>query len=102
MIGGKIGNVKGAKSKPDFMQPEINQTCLSLSTAKETWDAVNQTYSKIGIMTQVYKLKCQIHATKKGSWPMTEYYNKLQSAKLMAGIRSLPAHRNCFTKQGAL
>ena len=61
------------------MQPEINQTYLFLSTAKEIWDAISQTYSKIGITTQVYELKCQIHATKQGSWSIIEYYNKLQS-----------------------
>ena len=61
------------------MQSEISQTYLFLSTAKEIWYAISQTYSKIGITAQIYELKCQIHATKQGSWSITKYYNKLQS-----------------------
>ena len=40
------------------MQLEISQTYLFFSIAKEIWDAINQMYSKIGITTQKYELKC--------------------------------------------
>ena len=85
-----MGYIMGAKSEPNSndpwyklwdeensmvmswllhsMQSEISQTYLFLSTAKEIWYAISQTYSKIGITAQIYELKCQIHATKQGSW----------------------------------
>ena len=60
------------------MQLGTSQTYLFLSTIKEIWDNVSQTYSKIGIKAQLYELNYRIHGTKQG-WSMIEYYNKLQS-----------------------
>ena len=46
------------------MTPEISDTCMFLTTAKDIWDAVHQTYSKTLDAAQVYKIKAKIRATK--------------------------------------
>lgn len=82
--------VIGAKSEPDSNDPsyelwdEENSVVMSW-LLHSTQLKINQTYSflsttkEIVIMAHVNELKCQINATKQGSWSMTEYYNKLQS-----------------------
>ncbi|KAL5580296.1 hypothetical protein UlMin_012738 [Ulmus minor] len=60
------------------MQPEISKPLLFLSTAKEIWDAVTHSYSKVGVRALVYELKNQIYSTKQGSLSVTEYYNSLE------------------------
>ena len=46
------------------MMPEISDTCMFLTTAKDIWDAVLQSYSKALDATQVYEIKVKIGATK--------------------------------------
>lgn len=41
------------------MMPEIGDTCMFLTTAKEIWDSTCQTYSKKGDDAQIYKIKAQ-------------------------------------------
>ena len=60
------------------MQLEIGKPFLSLSLAKEVWDAVSQTYSKKGDVTQIYELKTIIHNTKQKDLSVTVYYNTLK------------------------
>jgi len=61
------------------MTPEISDTCMFLSTAKEIWEAVRQTYSKVQDAAQVYEVKLRAAATKQGTSTVTEYANILQS-----------------------
>ena len=61
------------------MQPEMAKTFLFLSTAKEIWDAVTHTYSKLGDATQAFELMNKIHATKQRDLTVTTYYNTLKA-----------------------
>ena len=59
------------------MNPEISDTCMFLSTAREIWEAIRQTYSKARDAAQVYEIKIKAGATKQGSKTVTEYANLL-------------------------
>ena len=61
------------------MNPEISDTCMFLSTAKEIWDTIQQTYSKAKDAAQVYDVKVKTIAAKQGSKTVTEYANQLKS-----------------------
>ena len=60
------------------MLPKIGKPFLYLSSAKEVWDAVSQTYSKKGNTTQIYELKTMIHNTKQKNLTITTYHNTLK------------------------
>ena len=60
------------------MLPEISDTCMFLTTAKEIWEAVRQTYSKVRDAAQIYEIKTKISATKQGDNSVTEYANRLK------------------------
>ena len=96
---GKIGHIMGTgpgKKDPLFgvwdeedsmimawlwnsMNPEISDTCMFLSNAKEIWDTIQQTYSKAKDAAQVYDVKVKTIAAKQGSKTVTEYANQLKS-----------------------
>ena len=81
------------------MQPEIRKTYLLLPTARDIWEAVNKTYSKVGFTSQIFQIKPQIMNTKQGTPSVTEDYNSL---KAIDGVRSLPKHRDgicCWFKE---
>ena len=61
------------------MESEISQTCLFLSTAKEVWDAVHQTYSRVRDAAQIYEIKTRISGFKQGSKSVTEYSTAMKS-----------------------
>ena len=61
------------------MQPEISRTCMFLSTAKEIWESVCHTNSKVKDAAQMYELKTRIQNTKQGILSITEYYNVIKS-----------------------
>ncbi|KAL5834282.1 hypothetical protein ACOSQ4_013779 [Xanthoceras sorbifolium] len=60
------------------MSPEISDTCMFLNTAKEIWEAVKQTYSKVRDAAKIYEIKMKIAATKQGNRTVAEYSNILQ------------------------
>ncbi|KAJ1440353.1 Serine/threonine-protein kinase, active site [Sesbania bispinosa] len=61
------------------MIPEISDTCMFLNSAKEIWDAVEQTYSKAKDAAQVYEVKVKTLVAKQGNKTVTEYANQLKS-----------------------
>ena len=61
------------------MAPEISDTCMFLSTSKEIWDTIQQTYSKTKDTAQVYDVKVKTMAAKQGNKTVTEYANQLKS-----------------------
>lgn len=61
------------------MLPEISNTCMFLTTTKEIWEVVGQTYSKVCDAAQIYEIKIKISATKQGSLSVTEYANLLKN-----------------------
>ena len=61
------------------MLPEISSTFLVLSTAKEIWEAVRQTYPKVHDAAQIFEIKTKISATKQGERSVTEYANLLKN-----------------------
>lgn len=62
----------------NLMLPEISDTCMFLGTAKEIWDAIRQTYSKVHDAAQSYEIKTKILATKQGNRFVTKYSSLLQ------------------------
>ena len=60
------------------MLPEISDTCMFVTTAKEIWEIVRQTYSKVHDAAQVYEIKTKISTTKQGDHSVTEYANWLK------------------------
>ncbi|KAI9198462.1 hypothetical protein LWI28_016256 [Acer negundo] len=46
------------------MTPEISDTCMFLTTAKDIWESTRQTYSKIKDAAQVYEIKAKISDAK--------------------------------------
>ena len=46
------------------MVPDISDTCMFLKSAKEIWEAVEQTYSKAKDVAQIYDVKVKIVAAK--------------------------------------
>ena len=61
------------------MTPEISDTCMFLATAKDIWDAIQQTYSKARDAAQVYEVKVKTIAAKQGRKTVTEYVNQLKA-----------------------
>ena len=59
--------------------PEIRETCMFLATAKDIWDAIQQTYSKARDAAQVYEVKVKTIAAKQGSKTVIEYVNQLKT-----------------------
>ncbi|XP_030518235.1 uncharacterized protein LOC115731700 [Rhodamnia argentea] len=57
------------------MQPEISKNYMFLPTAKEIWEAVRQSYSKVQDVAVIYELKTKASTTKQGNRSVTEYYN---------------------------
>ncbi|KAL5734449.1 hypothetical protein ACOSP7_032310 [Xanthoceras sorbifolium] len=49
------------------MSPEISDTCMFLNTAKEIWETIKQTYSKVRDAAKIYEIKMKIAATKQGN-----------------------------------
>ena len=96
---GKIRHLMGTRSKlgdPRFevwdeedsmimawlrnsMTPEISNICMFLATAKDIWDAIQQTYSKARDAAQVYEVKVKTIAAKQGSKTVIEYVNQLKT-----------------------
>ena len=48
------------------MLPEISSTLMFLTTAKEVWEMVRYTYSKVHDATQIFEIKTKISGTKQG------------------------------------
>jgi len=61
------------------MIPEITDTCMFLNSAKEIWNAMEQTYSKAKDAAQIYDVKVKTVAAKQGNKTVTEYANHLKS-----------------------
>ena len=61
------------------MVPEISDTVMFLTIAKDTWKAINLTYSKVKDAAQIYEIRARVAATKQGSKTITKYANMLQT-----------------------
>jgi len=58
---------------------EISDTVMFLTIAKEIWEAINLTYSKVKDAAQIYEIQARVAATKQDSSTITEYANMLQT-----------------------
>ena len=61
------------------MTPEISDTCMFLATAKDVWDAIQETYSKAKDAAQVYEIKVKTITAKQGDRTVTEYANQMKA-----------------------
>jgi len=52
---------------------------MFLVTAKDIWDAVRQTYSKVKDAVLIYEIKMKLSMTKQGNMMVIEYYNTMKS-----------------------
>ena len=55
---------------------------MFLSFAKEIWDTVKCTYSKVQDASIIFEIKTKINSTRQGSLTTTEYYNKMNGYQL--------------------
>ncbi|XP_070056856.1 uncharacterized protein LOC142167291 [Nicotiana tabacum] len=65
-------------SETTKISPTIITTSDILSTVKEIWKAIQQTYSKVNDVARIYELKMKVTAMKQGARSATEYANLLQ------------------------
>ena len=56
---------------------EVSGTCMFLTRAREIWETVRQTYSKMQDVALIYEIKTKI-TTKQGTLSITEYYNVMK------------------------
>ena len=61
------------------MVPKISNTCVFFTLIKEIWDAVNETYSKVRDMTQIFEIKTRVSATRQDNHSVIKYDNILKS-----------------------
>ena len=61
------------------MNPEISDTCMFLTTAKEIRETVKQPYSKAKDATLVYELKIKAVGIRQGNKSVIEYANMLRN-----------------------
>ncbi|KAJ8753668.1 hypothetical protein K2173_026344 [Erythroxylum novogranatense] len=52
---------------------------MFLGTAKDIWEAIRQTYSKVNDAAQIYEIRTKVSATKQESRNVTEYSSLIQS-----------------------
>ena len=61
------------------MVPEINDTMMFLTIAKDIWEAIKVTYSKVHDAAQIYEIRTKMATTKQGIRSIKEYANLLQT-----------------------
>ncbi|XP_073123530.1 uncharacterized protein [Henckelia pumila] len=61
------------------MMPDISDTCMFLTTAKEIWDSIRQTYSKKGDAAQIYEIKVQTGLATQRNKSVTAYASTLKN-----------------------
>ena len=61
------------------MVSKTSNTCVFFTLIKEIWDAVNETYSKLRDMTQIFEIKTRVSATRQDNHSVTKYANILKS-----------------------
>ena len=58
------------------MQPEVSRNYMFLSNAKDVWETVRCTYSKVQDASVFFEIKMKLSITKQGSLTVTEYYTR--------------------------
>ena len=61
------------------MQPETSGTCMFLTTTRDIWETIRQTYSKVRDAPHIHKIKTKIGATKQDTFVVTKYNNIMKS-----------------------
>ncbi|PKU71789.1 hypothetical protein MA16_Dca008318 [Dendrobium catenatum] len=61
------------------MNPEISDTFMFLSTAKNIWDAARQTFLKARDAARIFEIKVKVGSIKLGSKIVMEYVTLLQN-----------------------
>ncbi|KAJ0089486.1 hypothetical protein Patl1_13519 [Pistacia atlantica] len=61
------------------MKPFIEKTYLFLSTTKDVWDVVRETYSMVKIPSQIFEIKTRLWQMKQGEKKVTIYYMEMTS-----------------------
>ncbi|XP_058184500.1 uncharacterized protein LOC131301980 [Rhododendron vialii] len=62
----------------DAMTKDIRSLFLRLSTAKEIWEAVKNTYSVDQDASKVYQLHCEVFSVRQNGGSVISYFGKLQ------------------------
>ena len=59
------------------MKPAVGKTYVFLSTAKDVWDAIRETYFDIENASQNFEIKTRLWQMKQGDQEVTEYYTEM-------------------------
>ena len=59
------------------MDASIAKPHMFMTTAKEVWDSVRETYSDLEIFSQIFELKTRLWQSKQGQRSVTNYYNEM-------------------------
>ena len=59
------------------MTTEIGEDFMYFNTAKEIWDAAQQTYSNVDNSSAIFEIKSMLHDLRQGDSTVTEYFNTL-------------------------
>ena len=62
--------------------PEVCGPYMFLNIAKDVWDAVRRTYSKVKDVALIYEIKTKLSMTKQDNMIVLEYYNTMKSFQL--------------------
>jgi len=57
------------------MMPEVSGPYMFRTTAKDIWEVVRQTYSKVKDVALIYEIKTKLSVTKQGTMSVIEYDN---------------------------
>lgn len=57
---------------------EVSKNFMFLSLAKEIWDTVSQTYSKVQDALVIFEIKTKISGIRQGPVTVIEYHNRMK------------------------
>ena len=66
----------------NVMQPKVSKNFMFLGMAKEIWETISQTYSKVKDATVIFEVKIKINSTRQSQSTITEYYDKMKELSL--------------------
>jgi len=59
------------------MLPKVSKNYIFLSIAKDIWETIKKTYSKVQDALVVFEIKTKISSTKRRTLLVTDYYNRM-------------------------
>ena len=60
------------------MQPEVSKNFMFLTSARDIWETMRKTYSKVQDASVIFEIKTKNSGTRQGASTITEYFNKMK------------------------